>query len=446
MRQRDDDAVADVLGNILMVAITVTMMVGLSMLVLSFDGPPDKIHADFRVDLTPGGSFWGDGNEEIHIRHIGGEPVPTDGTRIIIAVNGVSSVYAGAALDQGFADGTFRLGETWNQTLTVPGNASVEVGIVQTGANQIIASNYLSADLSLAKTGNITLTYIATANAIKGTISDLHHAQSGSDGGASAIIDEASIAGGSKTTRLGPGAVNNAVGVTGSTLVLASDDARTVFKETGHQVTVDSFATPAGLATISSVKIGFEGLNAGGGGPNGDPQVRLSYSGVPLAVGSTRTVTLATATDAGYTLDITADKATWTASDVQAIKVKVERLTADAVARDAGVDHMFVDITYNEVPTTDAEVRLDFAGVPSGVHHELQIRYSRSGDTFAVQVHNGAAWVQRGTLTSSTMSLFTYTLAPADYKAGSPQIRIVDLDSGATSGTLQLDYVRIQTA
>lgn len=439
-----DEAVADVLGNILMVGITVSMMVGLSVLVLNFGGPPDKVHADFRVDLSPGGMFWGDGNEEIQIRHIGGEAVPAAQTRIVVAVNGTSALYAGAALDQGFADGSFRLGDTWNVTLTVPGGAIVEVNIIQTGANQVIGSNYLSADLSVAYVGNATVTYVSSGVALKGSLASFSNAQAQADGGAAATISESSVPGGNPTSRLS-GQVNNAVGVTAPGLVKNSDDARTVFEEVAHLVAVDKFAVPAGIATISNVKIGFEGLKGGGGGNNGDPQLRLAYTGVTGAAATTKTVTLTSGTDAIFTHDITAEKSTWLASDLQAIIVEVKRMTADGSARDAEVDHVFLEITYTEAPITDADVQFDFAGVPSGTLHELQIRYATSGDTFGVQVHNGATWVQRGTLSSGSMSLFTYTLTNPEYKAGAPQIRFVDLDSGATAGTLDIDYARIQS-
>ncbi len=439
-----DDAVSDVLGNILMVGITVGMMVGLSVMVLNFGGPPDRVHADFRVDLSPGGAFWGDGNEEIQVRHVGGEAVPRDETRIVVAINGSLTSYAGAQLDQGFADGEFRLGDRWNLTVLVPGSAIVEVSIVQTSANQVIASNFLSADTSIAQSGNNSITYVAAGGAARGTLASFNNAKSASDGGAVATISESSVPGGIQTSRLN-GAVNNAVGVAGPAAVLTSNDGRASFKDSGHQVTVDSFVIPAGMASISSVKIGIEGLKGGGGGANGDPQLQLSYSGVPLAPGSSKTVTMSSGTDISYLHDITADKAVWTRSDLEAIKVQANRLNPDANARDADIDHIFVEVTYNEAPTTDASVQFDFVGVPSGSLHELQIRYARSGDTFAVEVHNGATWVQRGTLTASTMSLFTYTLSNPEYKGGSPQIRFIDLDSGAAAGVLEIDYARIQS-
>ncbi len=126
---KDDHAVSDALGSILLVGMTVASFVGLSALVLSIPAPPDTIHAEIDIKVKPGPDItWGTGDEYIQIRHLYGESVPLKDTRFLVSINNLTTEYKDAAL--GFSDDTFDLGERWTVTQFISYNDKVETHIL----------------------------------------------------------------------------------------------------------------------------------------------------------------------------------------------------------------------------------------------------------------------------------------------------------------------------
>lgn len=113
-RRSDEAAVTDVLGSLLLVGITVVAAVGLGLLVLSYDGPPDTQHSRLVASIEAGGGSWGDGDEELRLVHLGGEPLDASDVRVLLTPpGGPTQVITGAALGSAFADGKLTIGETW---------------------------------------------------------------------------------------------------------------------------------------------------------------------------------------------------------------------------------------------------------------------------------------------------------------------------------------------
>ncbi len=137
----DEDAVGDVVGSMLLVAITVLSMGVLAGLVLAMPGPASQLHADFAIRVEPGAGGWGTGDERVTITHQGGEAWAADNARILVAIGGAVTLHEGAALGGGFADGSLKAGESWQLvTLIQPGDL-VQVDLVALAENQLVGQH-----------------------------------------------------------------------------------------------------------------------------------------------------------------------------------------------------------------------------------------------------------------------------------------------------------------
>lgn len=145
----DEAAVSDVLGSILLVGITVIMAGGFAVLLLSFDGPEETLHSRLATSMASGGGDWGDGDEQLRLTHLGGEPLKADEVTIQFARAGVVTTLTGDALGSAFDDGELTIGETWITTLTADVGDVVEVRVVHTGnQSQLLASGSIVAGAS----------------------------------------------------------------------------------------------------------------------------------------------------------------------------------------------------------------------------------------------------------------------------------------------------------
>lgn len=436
---RDDRAVTDVLGSILLVGITIGMAVGLGILLMSADGPRDRVHADVRITLSPGGPSWGDGDEEIQLRHLGGESFRTDDAEVRISIDGTETVYQGAALDQGFADGAFRIGDSWTVVLNVAVNSTVDVRLIDTEARDVVGSAAVIASPAVASGKPAIVTYVESIAVATGSLADEDHAKSADDGGDAATLEEATIPGGAAADTRLSGTVVSSTGTGSPTGAQSAGDGQwAVVDDAGDQVTVGGFTAPGDVGDIDAVTIGLIGRSSGGGA--NDPVLDLSYT-VP-AGGSVASSTVGA--EAEYTSDVTADRA-WTVADVESMQVRVERQSASPSFRDAEIDHVFVHIHYTTADATDLEATLIWdITAPGRTTHQLQLRYVATEETFELQVKDDVGdWTARGILTSTTGSVFTYTLEADEYLAGVPEVRIVDRDTGATAGRIEIDYARV---
>ena len=95
--------------------------------------------------------------------------------------------------------------------------------------------------------------------------------------------------------------------------------------------------------------------------------------------------------------------------------------------------------------TYSLNITTDTVSVPSANNQYLEINYSKTAaDNYEVYVFDGYNWNNRGTLDSTTWTVFNYTLTSDEYNSGTPRVMYIDQDpSGSTQGNLHIDYQRI---
>jgi hypothetical protein len=147
-----DAGVTDIVGSVLLVGITVLAASGLGLLVLSFDGPADRLHVDVELRTVPGADgAWATGDERLQLVHLGGEALPRDGTRLTLEADGAGRTYQGGQLGDAFADGELSIGEAWTSPasaadyLTVDQEEAVAAMLVyEREGGQLLASGAVS--------------------------------------------------------------------------------------------------------------------------------------------------------------------------------------------------------------------------------------------------------------------------------------------------------------
>ncbi|MFO1533504.1 MAG: type IV pilin N-terminal domain-containing protein [Thermoplasmatota archaeon] len=126
---------SDVLGSILLVAITVLMAGAFALLLFSFKGPEPSPIAAVAVTLNPGAGGWGTGDESLRLTHNGGEALQASDVTIAYSVNGVATTLTGASqLGGAFSDGELTVGETWSRTTLLAATDVVAMNVVNKGA------------------------------------------------------------------------------------------------------------------------------------------------------------------------------------------------------------------------------------------------------------------------------------------------------------------------
>lgn len=441
-----EQGVSDVIGTILLVAITVGMMIGLSAVMLGLEGPRDRIHVEIRMSVLPGANGWGTGDETVRIEHVGGEAFPQKTARVRLGVDATTFTAGGAELGQGFADGTFSLGDTWERTQIINEGQLVEVLLIDEAGNAVTTTTRLTAKGTGSSTGGTgtgttsgVVTYVFDGGAAKGTLTDFPAMQNGSDAGAVATLAESTAGGIASSATLDPATATSAT-ATNPSNVKTSDDQRASLAVVGASVDAKDFTMSVAGIVITKVLIGMEAQRTTGTGADAD--IRLSYKIGTTTGAPNGTHTVASNSDALFTADVTTGR-TWTITDINSLTITAQHVGGTRVV---AIDHLFVTVEYTTVLVTDAEATFGFQGVPAG-SHELQIRYRTAIETFTVQVMNATgAWNNRGTLSSPLFySVFTHTLQPGEYRSGEPQVRLVDRDTGSLAGDLKIDYMRIDT-
>jgi FlaG/FlaF family flagellin (archaellin) len=138
----NDGAVADVVGSLLMVGMTVGMTVVLAVLLLAYDGPQPEPHVRLSVTVTPGDdNGWGTGDEQVRVSHLGGDALATS-AHVIVSVAGAETDFTGAALGDPFTDGKLTVGESWTRPWTIRSTDPVTVHVVGDagGPSQLLAT------------------------------------------------------------------------------------------------------------------------------------------------------------------------------------------------------------------------------------------------------------------------------------------------------------------
>ncbi|MEA3204150.1 MAG: Archaeal Type pilin, N-terminal [Thermoplasmata archaeon] len=136
--RRDEHAVADTVGSILMVGITVVMATVLGGMLFAFKGPQNAPQSSVALAVSPGNAAWGNGDEQIRVTHNGGDPLATASTTVTYAINGVTQPpITGAAIGGSLYQGTtllpartsWDIGQTWIKTLTLQSTDTVAITV-----------------------------------------------------------------------------------------------------------------------------------------------------------------------------------------------------------------------------------------------------------------------------------------------------------------------------
>lgn len=293
-----------------------------------------------------------------------------------------------------------------------------------------------------------TYNYVNSNTPTTGTVSFFANAQSASDSGAEATIAEGGTPQTPVTVSFNANAVVNANGWTTASNAFASDNAYATYATNSPASSNDlqlGLQDPVvTTGTITSVILHAE-VSIVSQNNDGFQLYACLAGGSCNALGG---VGGQSAVDTTMNYDITAVRpggGSWSWSDITNLQ-GVLRLEQPG-GRDGTwrVDRVWVDVT-SITSTYSTSVRMDWSAVPAGVTHNLELRYRASVDTFTLEVWNGLAYTNRGTLSSTTATTFTYTMTVAEYNAGAPRIRITDNSpTGTTQANLYIDYARVAT-
>lgn len=126
--QTKDDAVSDVLGEILTIGIFVALFAVAAVAFVPSD-PPTDLKAEVTASVRCGADGWGSGDETVVIEHAGGQPIEQHRTRIHLLLNGTPTEYGPSTLGGPFADGAFTTGEQWRTQHTIGMNSTLALRI-----------------------------------------------------------------------------------------------------------------------------------------------------------------------------------------------------------------------------------------------------------------------------------------------------------------------------
>jgi len=109
--------------------------------------------------------------------------------------------------------------------------------------------------------------------------------------------------------------------------------------------------------------------------------------------------------------------------------------------------HESFELEYAPDDDHQLRVRYQWTGVPTGDAYVLSVKGYRGDEDMNVQVLTPpSTWNTRMVVNSPISTMLSYTLAPAEYSGGNPQLRIVDgAYQDQSSSDLFLDWVAITT-
>lgn len=438
-----DAGVSEVVGSILMVAITVALAGAMFSVVygaIPGDGGPRR--ASLSGSLDPGDGGWGTGDESFTLTHRGGHGLPADATAIVLEVGGNETRFAvdGDPIDHAEQtaftadDRNLTIGERWTAPArTIDPLTDVAASVVDRTAQKTIWSAGFEA-------GTRTSSFVQTPLAmVTGTVTDDGNARSATDGSASATLAEERTGTRSETAN------HYATSSTGTATRPADagggpDDAYAVLDADGETVEVTDASSHVG--TITKVELALEGRHDGATDQGTVDGIRLGHD-----LGSTTGRYPLTASDSQRFLDVTGDRARWTWSDVENLTVQATCECRDNPndAKTFRVDALWVRVTA-DVDRHELETDAWTFDEPGpGDRHQLEIRYrADTAEDYRLQIWDGSAWTDASTeLTRNEFHTASEPLTDAQVDAG-PRIRL--LDQGASEGiqgTIELDHVRV---
>ncbi len=117
----------------LLLAVTVALTTSFAALVFGgMPAPEEHLAADLELRIVQDACPWGDGDERIQVRHVGGERLPTATTVVRVQTDAATHEWQDATLAAPFdaGDGLI-IGETWQSpAITIQANEGVLVDVV----------------------------------------------------------------------------------------------------------------------------------------------------------------------------------------------------------------------------------------------------------------------------------------------------------------------------
>lgn len=139
--------VSDIIGNLLILAITVILFSSILLFVSSMPGPSEKVYSDFSSSLsTPDDHCW------VNITHKGGEVLEDYKTAIYLFVDNTPKTLS---ISDGIAGGTtWPTGVTWSYLIPsgIFSNTSISIMIVDKSANTVVYNAPLQGSTQAAMT------------------------------------------------------------------------------------------------------------------------------------------------------------------------------------------------------------------------------------------------------------------------------------------------------
>jgi hypothetical protein len=320
-------------------------------------------------------------------------------------------------------------GKTLEHYLTGQKDAS---GQTQTGV----------ADVQSDVIQTIPPTYPSSSTATTGTVGSFANLQSASDSDAVATLAEgASGAGGTAT--LAASGVSSAGSWSSASNGFASDNAYATTTTNGATVAytlADQSGSPGSItAVVLKAEVSIVGFS-------NDGFTLRACIAATCSTASARLTGAASDTTLSYTVTaLRPGGGSWSWTDVNALVLQVASDRNSGTDGTWRIDRAWAEVTY--AATQSMSIQLDFGTLPSGTTQTLGLRYKTTGDTFSVQVWDGAAWTTRGsTLSAASLAQWSYVLTAAEQNGGTPRIRFVDATpTGTTQGVLSLEYARVVT-
>lgn len=140
----EENAVSEVMGQVLLVGIVVIMLSVLSASVFSQDGPADVPHTNVQEIMDTS-------TDTIYLKHDGGEPISTENFRIIVNINGIKYNYTSSQIYESLGNSNvWKIGDTieinsmdmWGVDLG--NNDQVEIFLVDTPSKELIQKSTLT--------------------------------------------------------------------------------------------------------------------------------------------------------------------------------------------------------------------------------------------------------------------------------------------------------------
>jgi FlaG/FlaF family flagellin (archaellin) len=140
----NEQAVSEVLGQVLLVGIVVIMLSVLGVFFFSQDGPADVPHTDVQEIMDTS-------TDMIYLKHNGGEPISSRDAEIIVNINGKKYVYTSSQIYESLGNSNvWKVGDTieintmntW--TVDLKNNDQVELFLVDTPSNELIQKSRLT--------------------------------------------------------------------------------------------------------------------------------------------------------------------------------------------------------------------------------------------------------------------------------------------------------------